>query len=68
MATTTQPVTIDEYLHTAYHPDCDYIDGELQERNLGELDHGEVQGALVEWFRKHGKEWNIRTIPELHPR
>jgi len=69
MATTSQPTTtIDEYLHTSYRPDVDYVDGELQERNIGELDHGEVQGALVEWFRKHGKEWDIRTIPELRIR
>ena len=69
MATTSQPTTtIDEYLHTSYRPDVDYVDGELQERNIGELDHGEVQGALVEWFRKHVKEWDIRTIPELRIR
>ncbi len=68
MATTTQPITIDKYLKTSHSPDCDYVDGELQERNLGELDHGEVQGALVEWFRKHGREWNLRTIPELRIR
>jgi len=68
MATTTQPITIEEYLHTHYEPDCDYVDGEVQERNVGELDLGEVQGALVEWFRKHGREWNIRAIPELRIR
>ena len=69
MATASQPtITMDEYLHTAYRPDCDYVDGELQERNMGELDHGEVQGAIVEWFRRHGKDWNIRTIPELRIR
>jgi Uma2 family endonuclease len=66
MATTTRlAVPVSEYLHSSYRPDCDYVDGELQERNLGELDHAEVQGALVQWFRNHGKEWNIRTIPEI---
>jgi Uma2 family endonuclease len=69
MATTTRPLTtIDEYLHTSYRPDCDYVDGELQERNLGELDHAEVQGALLMWFRNHDKEWNTRTVPELRIR
>src|SRR5271167_3270749 len=66
MATTTRlAVTVSEYLHRSYSPDCDYIDGELQERNVGELDHAEVQGALIQWFRNHGKEWNIRTLPEI---
>jgi len=61
-------VSLEEYLHTSYRPDCDYVDGELQERNVGELDHGEVQGAVVQWFRTHGSEWNIRTIPEMRLR
>ena len=64
MATTTQPtVSVDEYLKTTYHADCDYVDGVLEE-NLGEPEHAEVQGALVEWFRSYGKEWNIRALPE----
>jgi Uma2 family endonuclease len=66
MSTATQvPVTVHDYLHTSYSPDCDYIDGELQERNLGELDHAEVQTALAHWFRSHDKEWNIRAFTEL---
>jgi Uma2 family endonuclease len=65
MATTIQPsVSVEQYLKTTYHPDCDYVDGVLEERNLGEPEHAEVQGALVEWFRNHGKEWNIRALPE----
>jgi Uma2 family endonuclease len=66
MATTTRlAVPVSEYLHSSYSPDCDYVDGELQERNAGELDHAEVQSALVQWFRNHGKEWNIRALTEL---
>ena len=66
MSTATRlSVTVDDYLHTSYSPDCDYVDGAVQERNVGELDHAEVQGALVQWFRNHGKEWSIRTLPEL---
>jgi Uma2 family endonuclease len=69
MATATRPtITVDDYLHTSYSPDCDYIDGELQERNLGELDHAEVETALAMWFRNHDKEWNIRTVVELRIR
>ena len=69
MATTTRlAVPVSEYLHSSYSPDCDYVDGELQERNWGELDHAEVQGALVHWFRSHDKEWNIRAVTELRMR
>ena len=69
MATTTRlAVPVSEYLHSSYSPDCDYIDGELQERNVGELDHAEVQTALAHWFRSHDKEWNIRAFTELRMR
>ncbi|MGB8885683.1 MAG: Uma2 family endonuclease [Candidatus Korobacteraceae bacterium] len=69
MATTTRPqITVDEYLHSSYSPDRDYVDGELQERNVGELDHAEVQTALTTWFRNHDKEWSIRTVVELRIR
>ncbi len=69
MATATRPpVTVTEYLHSSYSPDCDYVDGELQERNAGELDHAEVPAALAIWFGSHDKEWNIRTVVELRMR
>ena len=33
MSTATRtPVSVGEYLHSSYSPDCDYVD-ELQERN-----------------------------------
>jgi Uma2 family endonuclease len=69
MATTTRlAVPVSEYLHSSYSPDCDYVEGELQERNVGELDHAEVQTALAHWFRSHDKEWNIRAFTELRMR
>ena len=32
-------VPLSEYLETSYRPDCDYLEGELLERNVGEWDH-----------------------------
>jgi Uma2 family endonuclease len=46
MATGTL-ASLDEYLHTIYRPDCDYIDGEVQERNLGEKDHSKAQRRIL---------------------
>ncbi len=62
---TAASISVEEYLHSSYSPDCDYVDGELQERNAGELDHADVQTALALWFRSHDKEWNTRTVVEL---
>lgn len=59
------PISVSEYLHTSYRPDCDYVDGIIEERNLGELDHAEVQDALLEYLRQHRHEWQIRSLPEI---
>jgi len=37
-------VSVEEYLNTSYRPDCDYLEGELLERNVGEWDHSRLQG------------------------
>src|SRR5579875_879313 len=29
-----QRISVEEYLSTSYRPDCDYVDGEIEERNL----------------------------------
>ena len=64
MASTTL-ISVREYLHTNYSPDCEYVDGEVLERNLGEKDHAAVQGALYAWFRQYRKEWGVHIYPEL---
>src|SRR5580658_4732673 len=66
MATATQlPISVSEYLHTSYQPDCDYVDGTIEERNLGELDHSEVQAELLAWLGQHRGIWGIRAYPEI---
>ncbi len=37
-------VPLSEYLGHTYHPDCEYIDGMVQERNVGEISHSDAQG------------------------
>lgn len=58
-------VSVSEYLATSYRPDCDYVDGEVQERNLGEKEHAILQGALNFIFLTNRKAWNIEVYPEL---
>jgi Uma2 family endonuclease len=62
MATTA--VTIQEYLSTVYESDCDYVDGEVQERNLGTFDHSRLQTAIVIYFGARRKEWGICPVVE----
>ena len=58
-------ISPEEYLHATYEPDAEYVDGIVEERCMGEYDHGNWQQALLIWFHTKAKEWNIRTIPEL---
>jgi Uma2 family endonuclease len=55
-------VPVSEYLATAYRPDCDYVDGQVQERNLGELDHSDLKRQLI-LLLANAK--GIRVNPEL---
>jgi len=57
-------VSVSEYLKNSYRPDCDYVDGRLEERNVGEHDHAALQAALILWFGQFQKEWNIEVLPE----
>ena len=67
MATTTQ-LPIEQYLATAYRPDCDYIDGEVEERHLGEREHARMQTALSAWFFSRVKAWNLEVLVEQRVR
>ncbi len=58
-------VPLSEYLETTYRPDCEWIDGELRGRNLGELPHASVQAFFTAFFTIHKREFGIRVYPEL---
>jgi Uma2 family endonuclease len=66
--TTTNLISLEEYLHTIYRPDCDFVDDHVEERTLGELDHGRLQAALAAWFIHREKGWNLRAVVELRTR
>jgi Uma2 family endonuclease len=58
-------VTVEEYLKTSYRPDCDYVDGRVEERNLGEYDHGLLQALLGALFTNNRNAWQVRTVTEV---
>jgi len=49
-------VSVQQYLGTHYRPDVEYIEGELQERNVGEIEHAEMMLAVLGWFLSHKQE------------
>jgi len=64
MATTSALLSIDEYLRSSYHPDADFVDGMIEERNLGEFEHARLQGLIASFFIVREKQWSIRTVVE----
>lgn len=57
-------VSVQEYLATVYHPDCEYLDGEIVERNRGETDHGTLQSLIIGWFLQRRKALGVQVITE----
>jgi Uma2 family endonuclease len=53
-----------EYLHTPYRPDCDYVDGLVLERNLGQHDHSRLQFLIIMSLGLREKQWQIYLLPE----
>jgi Uma2 family endonuclease len=58
-------ISVREYLGTSYRPDCEYIDGRIEERNLGEYDHGLLQIILGQLFMNHRETWGIRAVTDV---
>ena len=58
-------ISVREYLTTSYRPDCDYVDGRIEERNVGEYDHGYLQALLTHLFMKHQEDWGVRPLTDV---
>jgi Uma2 family endonuclease len=67
MAAGTQ-LSVEEYLATTFRPDCDYVDGVVEERNVGEWDHSLVQSRFTQYFLNIGKEAELFGVVELRIR
>lgn len=65
----TQPiaerfVTVEEYLSTVYEHDCEYDDGVVVERNLGEIEHAYLQTLIAALFTVRMAEWGVFAVTE----
>jgi Uma2 family endonuclease len=57
--------TVREYLRTDWSPDREFVEGRIEERNLGEKEHSILQRFLTFLFMLHRNEWGIEVFPEL---
>jgi Uma2 family endonuclease len=65
----TQPIVdrfvpLEEYLSTVYEPDCEYDDGVVMERNLGEFEHAYLQIILGTIFTVNMEAWGVFGLTE----
>ncbi len=71
MATATalpRLISIDEYLASSYEPDLEFVDGVLEEKNMGERDHSLLQAAIGAWFFNHRDAWGVEVLTEFRTR
>lgn len=62
------PVSIDEYLSTEYEPDCDYVDGVLEDRNVGKRRHSRAQRRLCALLQAQVEQSGKEALPEQRVR
>jgi Uma2 family endonuclease len=61
-------ILIDEYLRTSYRPDCDFIEGEVLERNVGKRRHARAQARIAAWFIQRQEVLSLESLTELRMR
>ncbi len=68
MATVPAIVSLEEYLHTEYSPDCEYIDGAILERNVGKGKHSYTQGKVYRRLGDLAESQGKLVLPEQRVR
>ncbi len=57
---------VEEYLRTSFDDaDCEYLDGEIVERNMGEISHSQIQRILGVIFERLRQKLGILALPEI---
>lgn len=60
----TPLVPVEEYLSTSYQPECEYLDGVLVQKSMGQFDHARLQTIVSAMFFNHEHEWNVMVLNE----
>ena len=59
-------MSLEEYLHTAFDgADRDYVDGEVLERNMGELPHARLQMRLANVLSALANRLGLQVLSEI---
>ncbi len=62
-------MSVEEYLHTSFEGcDCEYLDGEIVERNMGNAKHGRLQFRIAKLIDQFATALKLTIIPEIRIR
>ena len=57
-------VSADQYLHTGFEPDAEFVEGRVVERAAPAWEHASMQGFLVRELWTIGRRFGLFTVPE----
>jgi Uma2 family endonuclease len=58
-------LSLTEYLSTSFRPDCDFVAGEVVERNVGKKKHSYAQFRISAWFFSGQESLRLEALPAL---
>ncbi len=58
-------ISLDEYLRSSFHPDRDFIEGQVLERNGGKRRHAYAQTEIGAWFRSRKDRLRLQPMTEM---
>ena len=61
-------ISVEDYLASCYEPDCDFVDGHIEERNVGEWDHSKLQLKVGAYLLARYGGMGIQVATELRIR
>lgn len=61
---TAHLVSVEEYLHTTYEPDAEYVEGRIVPRSLPKRPHSKIQGFLIYSLYGEARTRGFEVWPE----
>jgi hypothetical protein len=56
---------LEKYLRTLFRPDCDYVDGAIVDRNVGEFEHSFTMVLLLQALTQWEANIGIEPLPSV---
>ena len=56
-------LVVEEYYSQVWQPDCDYVDGRSEERNVGTIHHSTIETTLLWKLSDPNQPWQVKPLP-----